>query len=33
MVCMEGKVPLSLLISGTPDDVKDHCLKLIKGVG
>jgi uroporphyrinogen-III decarboxylase len=33
MVYMQGNVPLSLLISGTSDDVKDHCLKFITGVG
>jgi uroporphyrinogen-III decarboxylase len=32
-VCIRGNVPLSLLIAGTPEDVKDHCKKLIDIVG
>jgi hypothetical protein len=32
-VCLRGNVPLALLISGTPDDIKDYCKKLIDGVG
>jgi len=29
VVCIRGNVPLSLLIAGTPDDVKTYCKKLI----
>jgi uroporphyrinogen-III decarboxylase len=32
-VCIRGNVPLSLLVAGTPDDVRDHCKKLIDRVG
>jgi uroporphyrinogen-III decarboxylase len=32
-VCLQGNVPLSLLVGGTPDDVKDYCRKLIDVVG
>jgi uroporphyrinogen-III decarboxylase len=32
-VCIMGNVPPSLLQTGTPDDVKDHCKKLIDVVG
>ena len=32
-VCIRGNVPLSLLIAGTPEDVRDHCKKLIDIVG
>jgi uroporphyrinogen-III decarboxylase len=32
-VCIRGNVPLSLLIAGTPEDVKTHCKKLIDVVG
>jgi uroporphyrinogen-III decarboxylase len=32
-VCLKGNVPLSLLMTGTPDEVRDHCKKLIDGVG
>ena len=28
-VCIRGNVPLSILIAGTPDDVKAYCKKLI----
>jgi hypothetical protein len=33
VVCIRGNVPLSLLIAGTPDDVKTYCKKLIDVVG
>jgi uroporphyrinogen-III decarboxylase len=33
VVCIRGNVPLSLLIAGTPDDVKEYCKKLIDTVG
>jgi uroporphyrinogen-III decarboxylase len=33
VVCLQGNVPLSLLIAGTPDEVKDYCRKLIDVVG
>jgi uroporphyrinogen-III decarboxylase len=33
VVCLHGNVPLSLLVTGTPDDVKDYCKKLIDKVG
>ena len=32
-VCLKGNVPLSLLVTGTEDDVRDYCRKLIDGVG
>ena len=32
-ICIMGNVPPSLLQTGTPDDVKDHCKKLIDVVG
>lgn len=32
-VCLRGNVPLSLLCTGTPDDVKAYCRKLIDEVG
>ena len=32
-VCLQGGMPLTLLCTGTPDDVKAHCKKLIKEVG
>ena len=31
--CIRGNVPLSLLITGTPQDIKDYCKKLIDVVG
>ena len=31
--CIMGNIPASLLVAGTPDDVKAHCKKLIKTVG
>jgi len=33
VVCIRGNVPLSILLAGTPDDVKDYCKKLIDVVG
>ncbi len=33
VVCLYGNVPLTLLATGTPDDVKDYCKKLIDTVG
>ncbi len=33
VVCIRGNVPISLLIAGTPDDVKRYCRKLIDVVG
>ena len=33
VVCLQGNVPLSMLITGTPDDVKAYCRKLIDVVG
>jgi len=33
VVCIRGNVPVSLLIAGTPDDVKAYCRKLINVVG
>jgi uroporphyrinogen-III decarboxylase len=32
-VCIRGNVPLSILCTGTPDDVKAYCRKLIDRVG
>ncbi len=32
-VCIEGGLPASLMIGGTPDQVKAHCRKLIDEVG
>jgi len=32
-VCIRGNVPLSTLCTGTPDDVKQYCKKLIDIVG
>jgi uroporphyrinogen-III decarboxylase len=32
-VCIRGNVPLSLLMMGTPEDVKEFCRKLIDTVG
>jgi uroporphyrinogen-III decarboxylase len=31
--CIAGNVPTSLLITGTPKDVKEYCKKLIEGCG
>ncbi|NNN19433.1 MAG: hypothetical protein HKL84_06210 [Acidimicrobiaceae bacterium] len=33
VVCVRGNVPASMLNTGTPDDVRDYCRKLIEGVG
>ena len=33
VVCLQGGVPLTMLCTGTPDDVTAHCKKLIKHVG
>ncbi len=32
-VCIRGSVPVSLMITGTPDDVRGYCRKLIDVVG
>jgi uroporphyrinogen-III decarboxylase len=32
-VCIRGSVPVSLMITSTPDDVKEYCKKLIDVVG
>jgi len=32
-ICLQGNVPLSILATGTPDDVRSYCKKLINGVG
>ena len=32
-VCIRGNVPLSIMCTGTPDDVKAYCKKLIDHVG
>jgi uroporphyrinogen-III decarboxylase len=32
-VCLRGNVPLSILVSGTPDDVRGYCKRLIDRVG
>jgi uroporphyrinogen-III decarboxylase len=31
--CIAGNVPLDLLCTGTPDDVKDYCKNLIDTAG
>jgi uroporphyrinogen-III decarboxylase len=33
VACLQGNVPLSLLIAGTPEEVKAYCKKLIDTVG
>ena len=33
VVCLRGGIPNSLMCTGTPDDVKEHCKKLIDKVG
>lgn len=33
VVCLQGNVPLSMLVGGTPDEVRDYCKRLIKVVG
>lgn len=32
-VCIRGNVPISLLTTGTPDDVRSYCKRLIDYVG
>ncbi|MBW1797411.1 MAG: hypothetical protein JRJ21_03170, partial [Deltaproteobacteria bacterium] len=32
-VCIRGNVPLSIMCTGTPDDIKEYCKKLIDVVG
>jgi uroporphyrinogen-III decarboxylase len=32
-ICLKGNVPVSLLATGTPDDIRDYCRKLIDIVG
>lgn len=32
-VCIEGGVPASLMIAGTPEQVKTYCLRLLESVG
>jgi uroporphyrinogen-III decarboxylase len=32
-ICIRGNLPLSILVTGTPEAVKDHCKKLIDTVG
>ena len=32
-VCIRGNVPLSILVTGTPDDVRAYCKKLIDVCG
>ena len=32
-VCIRGNVPLSILIAGSPQDVRAYCKKLIDTVG
>ena len=32
-VCIRGNVPLSILVGGTPDDVRQYCKKLIDVAG
>lgn len=31
--CLMGNIPTSILVTGSPDDVKSHCKKLIETVG
>ena len=33
VVCLKGNVPLSMLVTGTPDDIMAYCKKLIDIVG
>ena len=33
VVCLKGNVPLSMLVSGTPDDIRAYCRRLIDRVG
>jgi uroporphyrinogen-III decarboxylase len=32
-VCIRGNVPLSVLVTGTPESVRQYCKKLIDTVG
>jgi uroporphyrinogen-III decarboxylase len=32
-VCIRGNVPASMLITGTPDEVREYCKKLFDVVG
>lgn len=32
-VCIRGGMPISVLIAGTPDDIRTHCERIIKTVG
>jgi uroporphyrinogen-III decarboxylase len=32
-VCLKGNVPLSMLVTGTPNEIKEYCKKLIDVVG
>jgi len=32
-VCLRGNVPLSILVAGTPDEVRRYCKKLIDTAG
>ena len=32
-VCIRGGMPISVLITGTPEDIKEHCKSIIKTVG
>jgi uroporphyrinogen-III decarboxylase len=31
--CIQGNVPSSLVVTGSPGDVKEYCRKLIEGCG
>ena len=33
VACIRGNVPLSILSTGTPEDVRDYCKRLINHVG
>ena len=33
VACLQGNVPLDLMCTGTPDDVKDYCKKVIEVAG
>ena len=32
-ICIRGNVPLSIMATGTPDQIRDYCKKLIDTVG
>ena len=32
-LCLQGNVPMDLMGTGTPDDMKDYCKKLIETAG